>query len=295
MFKIGDKVRRKKEFLNYGKWGEDLDVHTVSWVNETSLWVEGYNNSYNSNKFEAVPEPAGTIKAGDKVRRKKCYIDSDKYDWSKTYEVIEVLSSKCIYLNIAGKESFSFDLHKFEKVSEMFKIGDYVCPNGDKSKPAKVVGVDGDIICLHNLGWFNARDFTLYTHETINTVDKYETAEGYPVRVLATDYKLWSQYTLLVAVSPPNSDHEELKLLRDNGLDSNFDQYLFKVNPYKDFKIDDEVEVSVYGNSCVKRHFAGVSANGKPQTFKDGTSSFTTSTPPVSWEHCRKYEAAQTN
>lgn len=58
--------------------------------------------------------------------------------------------------------------------------------------------------------------------------------------------------------------------------------------PYRDFQIDDLVMVSDFGNTWTKRHFAGINKYGKPMTFSNGTSSWTTCSQNVAWNYCRK-------
>ena len=49
-----------------------------------------------------------------------------------------------------------------------------------------------------------------------------------------------------------------------------------EITPYEDWPIDSKVLVWSGGGKKLKRHFAGVSANGKPTAFMDGNTSFTT-------------------
>lgn len=70
-----------------------------------------------------------------------------------------------------------------------------------------------------------------------------------------------------------------------------FRQVIRKVDPYRDFKIDDKVEVrDDEDDKWCPRHFAGV-IGGIPYTFANGRSSFTAETgaDTIPWIFCRKY------
>lgn len=181
MFKIGDKVRRKKEFLYYGYWNGSTDVFTVRWTrpDAQSLLLKGLAEHYDNHTFELV-------------------------------------------------------------------------------KAA----------------------------EDIDTTLKYETLAGEPVRVLAVDIKN-TDFPIIVAVD--KGGYEATVKLRAGGVDENFDQFIRKVNPYKNFKVNDKVPASDNGSSWVKRHFAGLSDDDKPQTFSFGKTQFTTDGSKNTWRECKLY------
>jgi len=60
---------------------------------------------------------------------------------------------------------------------------------------------------------------------------------------------------------------------------------------YDDFKIDEPVMVSLDNKAWYRRHFAGVSADGRPQTWSDGRTSFTVAPGHcgvTTWDECRR-------
>ena len=72
-------------------------------------------------------------------------------------------------------------------------------------------------------------------------------------------------------------------------LDSESCLDLIEISPYADFKIDDKVLVWDEGQiEPYKYHFAGVGKNGKPLTWDDGQTSFTTDGT-TAWDNCEKY------
>lgn len=63
------------------------------------------------------------------------------------------------------------------------------------------------------------------------------------------------------------------------------------IEPYSDFKIDDKViAINKHPHVRYKGHFAGVNSEGKPMTFTDGETSWSTNHPPCSWDICVKAE-----
>jgi len=82
-----------------------------------------------------------------------------------------------------------------------------------------------------------------------------------------------------------------------DGVSSGLRDYaLVEVKPYEDFKIDEPVMVRrVYGDPWVRRHFAGVNADGKPTTWDYGKTSW--SREPYNqisvWDECRRPTAEE--
>jgi hypothetical protein len=65
---------------------------------------------------------------------------------------------------------------------------------------------------------------------------------------------------------------------------------LIESTPFGHIKIDDKVIVWKDGidNSAFHRHFAGVNEQGKPKTWRDGKTSFTTPST-IEWDHCELF------
>jgi hypothetical protein len=84
-FKVGDKVRRGADWLNFADWCEGDRVLTVSWAEGTSVAFHDVADKWMASKFELVEE-APPFKTGDKVRRKEKFVDS----WSHGSQVLTV-------------------------------------------------------------------------------------------------------------------------------------------------------------------------------------------------------------
>ena len=66
---------------------------------------------------------------------------------------------------------------------------------------------------------------------------------------------------------------------------------LIPYEPYADFKIDDEVNVTDFkDNDPIQAHWSGLDENGKPTTFAGGKTSFTSSEDDqlYVWNFCQK-------
>jgi hypothetical protein len=62
-----------------------------------------------------------------------------------------------------------------------------------------------------------------------------------------------------------------------------------KVTPWDDFEMNEPVMVRGDApTGWMKRHFAGISKDGKPMTWPAGQTSFTTEGPPCRWHQCRR-------
>ena len=65
--------------------------------------------------------------------------------------------------------------------------------------------------------------------------------------------------------------------------------YIEEISPYADWPIDAKIWVWDTGSEKMKRHFAGVSNNGKPKAWNDGYTSWTTNTW-SSWDYAELTE-----
>lgn len=64
---------------------------------------------------------------------------------------------------------------------------------------------------------------------------------------------------------------------------------LVEVNEWEDFKIDEPVMVrNLESGVWEKRHFAGSILKGKPLTWANGSTSFTSYEDKVAWNYCRR-------
>ena len=120
---------------------------------------------------------------------------------------------------------------------------------------------------------------------------KYRTRDGHQVRLLCVDHKVMGDKRIIGLVEIENN--EILMTWDKYGKDDNNSKIhdLVEVQPYEDFKINDEVLVrcvdDIENDSWVKRHFAGVDEYGRPMVFKYGMTSWTTSEVTV-WDECVK-------
>lgn len=119
---------------------------------------------------------------------------------------------------------------------------------------------------------------------------KYRTRDGLPVRILCLDMKD-PDYPVVGLAESPNG-YELMCCFTPEGrfsiCDSEHDRDLIEVSPYEDFKIDEPVMVRD-GNGWERRHFAGVHSNGKPMTWIDGYTSFTSgNSRACAWHECRR-------
>lgn len=127
---------------------------------------------------------------------------------------------------------------------------------------------------------------------------KYKTRDGKEARILWVDFKHPDNLCVIAVIK--ESDNQELLhsytingYYRPDEVESIKD--LIPVNPYKDFKIDEPVLVSNYldVNDWQKRHFAGISEDGKPLAFTNGKTSWTAKSinevnTVTEWNFCRK-------
>ena len=125
----------------------------------------------------------------------------------------------------------------------------------------------------------------------------YHTRDGEPVRIICTDRdELYSVVGMIGTSVHVWTEDGIFDLGRKSSLD------LIEVKPY-DFEIGEPVLVysPTNGLGWLPRHFAGVSANGKPMTFVDGKSQWSASSSSirtVEWDKCRrptKEELAEAN
>lgn len=116
----------------------------------------------------------------------------------------------------------------------------------------------------------------------------HRTRDGRPARVICVDAKGEQPVVALV----PNGNSESVIRtslageFHPGGPHDELD--LIEVGPYDDFKIDEPVMVRDDSeNNWARRHFAGVAPDGKPTTWQNGGTSWTT-TYRIRWCYCRR-------
>lgn len=111
---------------------------------------------------------------------------------------------------------------------------------------------------------------------------KYRTKSGVSVRILCVDRKC-AEYPVVVEM--------ENGVIMTYPLSGRSNQTMFslvEVKPYEEFRIDEPVMVSDSGITWIPRYFAGVRADGRPCTFNEGQTSWTSNGEVTSWNLARK-------
>ena len=126
---------------------------------------------------------------------------------------------------------------------------------------------------------------------------QYRTRDGRPARILATDRK-HENYSVIALIGSLDGGFENLESFTIygkafvNDIDAND---LVEVTPYDDFEIDEPVLVRYTKDDYwTRRHFAGISQNGRPLAWEDGQTSWTCSVP-IAWDHCHRPTEAERN
>ena len=126
---------------------------------------------------------------------------------------------------------------------------------------------------------------------------KWRTGNGHDARIVCVDLKR-KVSPILCLVTRDDGIEQILPLTEDLSLYSdNREPFLIEVTPWDDIKIDDPV-VCWDANSSVryKRHFAGVSENGRPRAWDKGLTSFSADgddADKVFWGYCRPATEAE--
>ena len=135
----------------------------------------------------------------------------------------------------------------------------------------------------------NQRDYTM-----IDINKKYKTRDGREVRIYATDG--CGAFPVHGAIKRDDGWSAPLVWTEDGKFNLDVDEKpmdLVEVSEWDDFKIDDPVMVARMGNDLSeisgwsKRYFAGVSKLGKPETFIDGATAWS-SHGKIEWDLCRR-------
>ncbi len=119
---------------------------------------------------------------------------------------------------------------------------------------------------------------------------KYRTRDGRYVRVLCVDREGTQPVVALVKYTDGTeclaAFDADGKYLHNRGVPSDFD--LIEVGPYEDFKIDEPVMVrDTTDDHWQPRHFAGADERGRPLTWSDRGTSWSTNLC-VEWSFCRR-------
>lgn len=121
---------------------------------------------------------------------------------------------------------------------------------------------------------------------------KYRTRSGQQVRLYATD--AGEIFPVHGAISTDGENWfsrswtKEGRLYADETENSGD---LFEAGPFDHIKIDDKVLVWFGGDEYhkFKRYFAGVSEDGRPMTFVDGATSWSSGGLTIEWDNCELY------
>jgi len=124
----------------------------------------------------------------------------------------------------------------------------------------------------------------------IDITKKYRTRDGRPVRVLCVDLK--GEQPVVALIMCADGDESVLvfdadgKYLHKSREPANLD--LIEISPYEDFKIDEPVMVrDTTDDHWQPRHFAGADERGRPLTWSDRGTSWSTNLC-VEWSFCRR-------
>ena len=119
------------------------------------------------------------------------------------------------------------------------------------------------------------------------SMDKKYTLKGLPFTVLTVtkpgDYPV-------VGYTPRGIVYS----FKSNGVSTHSNQHLVEVSPYADFVIDEPVMVRDGDKQeWQRKHFAGCSKDGFPQTFYPNGTSWTMKGLNASWNQCRRPTAEE--
>lgn len=117
--------------------------------------------------------------------------------------------------------------------------------------------------------------------KTIDPTKQYISPEGYPVRIYATDGGP-SKQEIHAAYYTQRGGWNAMYF---NSAEEFFDIGYKEHNPLNDLKIDAPVIVWDNTSGKLNRHFAGIHTDGKILTFAEGTTSFSSTKPPVIWPY----------
>lgn len=131
----------------------------------------------------------------------------------------------------------------------------------------------------------------------INISKKYRTRNGFDVEIFkiipaAEIYP--SKHRVIGAIIQRNGLYDMNCWMLDGRFrgDGEFCYDLVEVSPYEDFKVDDKVVCwdAIFTNNQHRRYFSHVDKDGRPNTFVDGATSWSShGSHTVSWDHCVKY------
>lgn len=120
---------------------------------------------------------------------------------------------------------------------------------------------------------------------------KYTTRNGWPVRILCVD-KHHPSYTVVGLITNNQGEETMVCWTPDGKYMLGYREHaydLVEVTPYADFKIDEPVMARAFpGGLWFRRHFAGVTENGKPKTWDSGRTLFSSKGDFAVWDECRR-------
>lgn len=124
------------------------------------------------------------------------------------------------------------------------------------------------------------------TNQVVQMGKRYKTRSGLEVEVLKVD--LNSSKPVVAAVTHKTGLEYTLYLYTNGSYfySDSCDYDLIEVSPYDEFQIDDKVGVSNDGTNWHKRHFAGVSSDGRAMVFDKGMTSWSSEGRKSPWNYC---------
>lgn len=129
------------------------------------------------------------------------------------------------------------------------------------------------------------------TNQVVQMGKRYKTRSGLEVEVLKVDLKAEQPVVAYVTIK---DWCQSVYQFCENGSyfkESTVHAYdLIEVSPYDEFQIDDKVVVSNDGTNWRKRHFAGVSSDGRAMTFDNGVTSWISDGSKSLWNYCVRGE-----
>jgi hypothetical protein len=109
---------------------------------------------------------------------------------------------------------------------------------------------------------------------------------GATMRIICNDRKNDIRYSIIGLILAGEDQNEEIAYFRAEDIEA---IGWTKATPWDDFEIDEPVLVQDdVMTGWEKRHFAGVSKDGRPMAWLDGKTSFTSEQESCRWWNCRR-------
>lgn len=125
------------------------------------------------------------------------------------------------------------------------------------------------------------------TNQVVQMGKRYKTRSGLDVEVLKVDLK--AKQPVVAYVTTKDGSQSAGHFCKNGSYieeSTIYDLDLIEVSPYDEFQIDDKVGVSNDGLNWHKRHFAGVSSDGRAMVFDHGRTSWSSDGRKSPWNYC---------